>query len=79
MQRQVRGEVIPLILEGTVKQVESPVMSPDVEERLELNCGIVRECEAADVTKKARGGQAAVSSCGGEVNGGPCGKRAERA
>ena len=39
MQRQVRGEVVPLLLEGAAKQVESPVTSLDVEEeRLELYC-----------------------------------------
>ena len=32
MQWQVRGEIVPLVLEGAVKQVESPVTSPDVEE-----------------------------------------------
>ena len=39
MQRQLRGEAVPLILEAAAKQVESPVTSSDVEdERLELHC-----------------------------------------
>ena len=53
--------------EGAAKQVESPVTSLDVEERLELNCGVVREHEAADATEE---GHEAVSSCGDDVNGG---------
>ena len=60
MQRKVRGEIVPLVLEDAVKQVESPVTSSDVEERLELNCGVVRECEAADATGEGGGGHAAV-------------------
>ena len=58
------------VCEGAAKQVESPVTSPDVEERLELNCGVVREREAADATEEGGGGHAVVSDCGGEVNGG---------
>ena len=58
------------VCEGAVKQVESPVTCPDVEERLELNCGVVRKHEAADATEVGGGGHAAVSSCGDEVNGG---------
>ena len=70
MKRQVCGEAIPLILEGAVEQVESLVMSSDVEDdRLELHCLVVRG-EAVDATEEACVGQAAVSSCGGEVNGG---------
>ena len=70
MQRQVRGEIIPLVLEDAVEQVESLVTSSDVEdERLERHCGVVRG-EAADATEEACGSQTAVSSCGGEVNGG---------
>ena len=70
MQRQVRGEIVPLILEGGVEQVESLVTSSDVEdERLKLHCRVVRG-EAADATEEACGGQAAVSSCSGEVEGG---------
>ncbi|MPC65784.1 hypothetical protein E2C01_059920 [Portunus trituberculatus] len=39
------------ILEDAVEQVESPVMSSDVEdERLELHCRVVREDETADTT-----------------------------
>ena len=69
MQRQVYGGVVPLVLEGASKQVESPVTSPDVEEkRLELNCGVMREHEVADATEEACGGHA-VESCGGEVKG----------
>ena len=70
MQRQVRGEIVPLVLEDAAKQVESSVTSPDVEERLELNCGVVREREAAGATEEGGGGHAAVSSCGDEVDGG---------
>ena len=44
--------------------------SPDVEERLELNCGVVREHEAADATEVGGGGHAVVSSCSDVVNGG---------
>ena len=45
--------------------------SSDIEdERLEMHCRIVREGVAADTTEEARGGLAAVNSCGGEVNGG---------
>ena len=70
MQRQVRGEIVPLVLEGPAKQVESLVTSSDVkDERLERHCGVVRG-EAADATEEACGSQAAVGSCGGEVNGG---------
>ena len=70
MQRKVRGEVVPMVLEDAVKQVENPVTSLDVEERLELNCGVVREREAPDATEEACGSQAEGSSCGVEVNGG---------
>ena len=48
------------VLEGAAKQMESPVRSPDVEERLELNCGVVREREAADATEEGGGSQAPV-------------------
>ena len=71
MQRQVRGEAVPLIHEAAAKKVWSPVTSSDVEEeRLELYCRVVREAVAADATEKTRGGHAAVYSCSGEVNGG---------
>ena len=43
--------------------------SPDVKERLELSCEVVRERAAADATEASGGGHAAVSSCGGEVSG----------
>ena len=70
MERQVCGEAIPLVLEDAAEQVESLVTSADVEdERLELQCRVVRG-EAADATEEACGSQTAVSSCGGEVNGG---------
>ena len=60
MQRQVHGEVVPLVLEAAAEQMESLVTSSDVEkERLELHCQVMREGEAAD----GRGGHAAVSSC----------------
>ena len=65
------GEAVPMILEAAAKQVDSPMMSSDVEEEtLELYCGAVKEGEAADATEKARRGHAAVNSCGGEVNSG---------
>ena len=39
MQKQVRGEAVPLILEGAAEQVVSPMTSSDVEDkRLELHC-----------------------------------------
>ncbi|MPC69643.1 hypothetical protein E2C01_063873 [Portunus trituberculatus] len=70
MQTQIRGETVPLILEDAAEQVEIPVTSSDVEdERLELHYRVVREGEVADATVTARGRQAAVSSCGGEVDG----------
>ena len=69
MQRQV-CEVIPLILEGAIEQLESPVSSNVEEERLELHYRVVRKSEAADATEEACGGHAAVSSCGGKMNGG---------
>ena len=48
----VHGETIPLILESAAEQVESPVTSSDVEdERLELQCLVVREREVADVNE----------------------------
>ena len=52
MQRQVRGEVVPLILEGAVKQVENSVTSPDVKERLELRCGVVGDPEAVEAMQR---------------------------
>ena len=70
MQWQVRREIVPLVLEGATKQVESPVTSPDVDKRLGLHCGVLKEREAADATEEGGGDQAAVSSCGGEVNSG---------
>ncbi|MPC28013.1 hypothetical protein E2C01_021206 [Portunus trituberculatus] len=57
MQMQVRGETVPLILEDTAEQVDSPVTSSDVEdERLELHCRVVREGgEIGEVGEGARG------------------------
>ncbi|XP_045123034.1 uncharacterized protein LOC123511317 [Portunus trituberculatus] len=71
LQMQVRGEMVPLILEDAAEQVESPVTSSDVEDkRLELHCQVVREGEVADATVTARGRQAAAIRCGGEMDGG---------
>ena len=71
MQRQVRGEAVPLILEAAAKQVESPVTRLDIEgQRLELHCRVVRQGEAVDATEDTRGGHAAVNKCGGEMNDG---------
>ena len=71
MQMQVQGETVPLVLEGAAKQVESPVTSSDVEdERVELDCRVVREGGVAGATETARTRRAAASSRGGEVKGG---------
>ncbi|MPC17080.1 hypothetical protein E2C01_009925 [Portunus trituberculatus] len=80
MEMQVREEMLPLILEDTAEQVESPVTSSDVEnERLELHCRVVREGEVAVATVRTRERQEAMSSCGGKVSdatGTACGRQA---
>lgn len=67
MEMRVRGEVVPLILEGVAEQVESSVTGSEVEDDVvPLHCRAVIEGELP-VTRTARGREGATAASGIEA------------